>query len=595
MRELNFSLAFACAIVDELARSGVRRCVVSPGSRSAPLALAFAENAEIEDCSVLDERSAAFFALGLARESDEPVALVCTSGTAAANYLPAIVEAHYSGIGLIALTADRPPELRECGAGQTIDQTGLYSGYLRFYAELPVPIADDHVLRTVRALCDRACAAANGSPRGPVQLNAVFREPLAPLENPEQSAALARLSELALRGREKSPLVRVSASAPPVPTPADLDELEEKLRSEQAGWLVAGPLPENSELREAIAELSRALDWPLLAEPLSQLRCGMHDRERLVDAHDAVLRCESFADENAPRVVLRFGDMPTSKAVRLFLERHPEILQIAICPHDWPEPTALATQLVRGDPLRVSRELLRRCEPRTRKQGEFTRIWFDAGQRARGTLDRVLKQTDELSEPETVRALARTLPTGTQLICASSMPVRDVDAFWPSSGSVVRFVANRGANGIDGTLSCALGHACGSRAPSVLLIGDLALLHDVGALALARRVDVNLTVVVIDNDGGGIFEMLSVADAAKPQAYERHFGTPHGLRLSEVVSGFGVTCSEVGDAKDLETALGTALAHPGLDFLIVRTDRKRNAALHRELFESVRQALIQGT
>jgi 2-succinyl-5-enolpyruvyl-6-hydroxy-3-cyclohexene-1-carboxylate synthase len=587
VRELNRNLAWCAALAEELARSGVRHAVVSPGSRSAPLALAFAAEAAIRDWSILDERSAAFFALGLARASRSPVALVCTSGTAAANYLPALVEAQLSRVPLIALTADRPPELRDCGADQVIDQVKLYAGVVRWYHELPLPEPGEALLRHARAGAARAAACALGPIPGPVHLNVPLREPLDAAEVAGDREALASLSPLAREGRADGAFTRSESAAQRLPARA-LDTLATRLAQCERGWLVAGPC-DAPDLAPALAELAGRLGWPLVAEPLSQLRCGKHARDALLDAHDTVLRCAEFADAHVPEIALRFGAPPTSKACRMFLERHPQVDQWIVDPYGWSDPSALASAILRSDPGTLARDLLERIQPRPRSA--FARAWQAAGARARSALDARLDASAELVEPEVVRALAEAVPDGVTVFLASSLPVREADLFWPASARRLRFVANRGANGIDGTFSCALGTAA-SGAPTLLLSGDLALLHDASGWVGALRSGVDLCAVVLDNGGGGIFELLPAASSLPREVFERHLAAPHGLDLVAALRGFGVRAQRVTRAKTLVEEVRAALARPGIDVLVVPGDRQANARLHAELMAAAAQAVL---
>ena len=592
MQRVNRNLIWAGALVDELARCGLRHACTSPGSRSAPLALTFAAHPEIHDRSILDERSAGFFALGLARASRGPVALVCTSGTAAANYLPAVIEAHYSHVPLVLLTADRPPEDRDCGAGQTIDQVELYGPYVRYFAELPPPDLQPTLLRLLRRVACRAAAAAVGGPPGPIHLNVPFREPLAPVAIPEDVQIAEGLDPLSRDGRVRDAMTHVvPAEAPRVPR-NEVEQLAKRIAREPQGWLVAGPLDATPELSIELTRLARASGWPLLADPLSQLRSGPHDRALLVDAHDAVLCAEAFVETHLPRAVVRFGAMPTSKSYRLLLERHPEITQIVVDPWGWSDPTALASELVRADPSALARALAADLEAlRPAPASEFAEHWIHAGRTARRILDSALAEQAGLSEPAAVRTLADSLPDGATLFVASSMPIRDVDLLWPGSARSLRVLANRGANGIDGTVSSALGSAVGCGTPLVLLVGDLALLHDWTGLLLAREQDIDATIVVLDNNGGGIFEFLPVASVVKREIFERHFAAAQGVDLCAALQGFGLACSVVENAEALRSAIEASLQNPGVQLVLVRADRRENLELHRKLSEAVARAL----
>jgi 2-succinyl-5-enolpyruvyl-6-hydroxy-3-cyclohexene-1-carboxylate synthase len=350
---------------------------------------------------------------------------------------------------------------------------------------------------------------------------------------------------------------------------------------------VAGPA-DDPQLAPALVELAERLGWPILAEPLSQLRCGAHARDALVDAHDALLRCSRFADAHLPDLVLRFGAPPTSKAYRLLLERHPAIEQAIVDPHGWSDPSALAALVLRADPSALALDLCERISRRPRSA--FARAWIDAGRRARALLDARLDQVEALCEPAALRALAECAPDGATVFLASSLPVREADLFWPASGRRVRFVANRGANGIDGTLSCALGTAAAG-APTLLVSGDLALLHDASGWVTAARSGLDLCAVVLDNDGGGIFELLPAARTVPRELFERHLAAPHGLDLVAALRGFGLRALRVTRAKQLVEELCAALARPGIDVLVVPSDRRANAALHAELMDAVAAAV----
>jgi 2-succinyl-5-enolpyruvyl-6-hydroxy-3-cyclohexene-1-carboxylate synthase len=590
VRALNRNLAWCSALADELARGGVRHAVVSPGSRSAPLALALALEPAIRDHALLDERSAAFFALGLARAAREPVALVCTSGTAAANYLPALIEAHHSRVPLIALTADRPPELRDCEAGQVIDQVKLYGSAVRGYHELPLPEPDAGLLRHARAAVARAVALACGGIPGPVHLNVPLREPLDAAEVGADRSALESLPALAAAGRGERPFTRAQRAAPARLEPRALAGLAERVRATERGWLVAGPC-DAPGLAPALAALAERIGWPLLADPLSQLRCGPHPRGALVDAHDALLRSLSFFSRNRPEAVLRFGAPPTSKAYRTLLESDPRIAQWTVDPHGWSDPSALASELLRCDPVALASDLAEQLSVRTR--GAFARTWIDAGRRARAALDAQLDAQPSPCASAAVRALAEAVPGGTTVFLASSLPVREADLYWPTSGRALRFVANRGANGIDGTFSCALGTAAAG-APTLLLCGDLALLHDASGWAAAARAGVDLCAVVIDNDGGGIFELLPAARSFPRDVFERHLAAPHGLDLVGALRGFGLRASRVSRAKELAEEVRAALQRPGVDVLVVPSDRRAHAAGHSARMQAAAAAVEAG-
>jgi 2-succinyl-5-enolpyruvyl-6-hydroxy-3-cyclohexene-1-carboxylate synthase len=573
----NRNTALASAMVEELARCGVRRAVISPGSRSTPLAIALWREPRIEVTVVLDERSAGFFALGTALATGRPAAVLCTSGSAAANLHPSIVEADEAGVPVIVLTADRPPELRDIGAGQTIDQLKLYGDAVRWFCEVGTHEADDDGLLHFRAVACRAYAVAAGDPRpGPVHLNVPWREPLAPTPVEGQVTAT---DPLALDGRGDAPLNAV-APARPHADEALLDRIAERMESCGRGLIVAGRQYE-ARLAERIAALATAAGYPILAEPTSQLRRGPQDRSLVISSYDHIARERPGHLE--PRLILRIGDLPTSKPLRQWLAAIGGLEQIVIDPvGEWREPTRRAETIVRADPLVTARSLserLLRMRPGASAiaGSPFAVAWLEADRAVREAVDDRLERLEELSEPGIWSALGRALRDGDSVLAASSMPVRDLEAFLRPGPEGVRFAANRGANGIDGLVSTAAGLAAASGARTWAVLGDLALFHDLGGLAVARDLP-DLRLVVIDNSGGGIFHFLPQAEAMAEAEFEALLGTPAGLDPEAAASMFGLTVVVPESPAELDEAL-TGEAR----MIVVRTDRERNLELHREL------------
>jgi 2-succinyl-5-enolpyruvyl-6-hydroxy-3-cyclohexene-1-carboxylate synthase len=580
----NGNTALASAMVEELARCGVRNAAVSPGSRSTPLALALWRQPAIDVEVVLDERSAAFFALGTALATRTPAVVLCTSGSAAGHLHPAVIEADEASVPLIALTADRPPELRGIGAGQTIDQLKLYGEAVRWFCEVGTHEADNEGLLHFRSVACRAYAAAAGDPRpGPVHLNVPWRDPLAPL--PVEGDVTAT-DPLALEGRGERPLSAV-ARAPARPEAALIDELAERIEEAPRGLIVVGRQPDPS-LGEPLSRLAAVAGYPILAEPTSQLRRGPHDRSLVVSAYDAVARARPA--ELEPELILRLGDMPTSKTLRQWLASITDLRQVVVDPAaDWKEPTRRAETLLRADPVALAESLgerlvLRRSGASATAGAPFATAWLDADQAARRAVVEELGRVDELSEPGAWLALGGALSDGDAVLAASSMPVRDLETFLEPGPERVRFLANRGANGIDGLVSTAAGIAAAST-PTWAVLGDLALVHDLAALTLLRDLP-NLRLLVLDNGGGGIFHFLPQAEALPEDEFEALLGTPSPVDLTQALELFGLSWEAPGDPADLERALaGEARA------VIVRTDRRRNVELHRSLSEAAVAAL----
>jgi 2-succinyl-5-enolpyruvyl-6-hydroxy-3-cyclohexene-1-carboxylate synthase len=581
MDPTNANTALASAFVEELARGGLRQAVVSPGSRSTPLAVALWRQPEIEASVILDERSAAFFALGAAQATGLPVAMLCTSGTAAANCHPAICEADESAIPLIALSADRPPELRGIGAGQTIDQLKLFGSSVRWFCEVGTHGADDDGLLHYRSVACRALAAARGEQRpGPVHLNLPWREPLAPI--PVEGAVTAT-DPLALEGRGGRPLTAVT----PIdmePSAFLLDEVAAHIAGARCGVIVAGRQLD-PELREPLAALARAAGFPILAEPTSQIRCGPHDRSHIVTTYDHLLRDERFRQSVRPDLVLRFGEMPTSKPLRAWLADSGAD-QIVVDPRcGWNEPTRRAAALLRAEPTELASGWAARLVGEERPAPSW---WLEAEAAARSALNDALDGLDEITEPGLHLALGRAHRDGDLLYTASSMPIRDQESFLPSTGTDALFLCNRGANGIDGIVSSGIGAAHASGRPTTIVTGDLGLLHDVGGLASLRDVSTPVRIVAIDNDGGGIFGFLPQAEALPGEEFEALLGTPRGVDVAKAAELFGLPHRRLEALADLSNALAA-----GTGLIEVKSDRRTNAALHRRLNQAVAAAAGQ--
>jgi 2-succinyl-5-enolpyruvyl-6-hydroxy-3-cyclohexene-1-carboxylate synthase len=595
------------ALVDELVRSGVRHFCVCPGSRSTPLALTIANHPTARLWMHLDERSAAFFALGLAKALRQSVALVCTSGTAAANFLPAVVEAFYARVPLVVLTADRPHELRDAGAPQTIDQIRLFGSHVKWFVDLAEPEATPDQLRYVRTVACRAVATAQRGPAGPVHLNCPYREPLIPVPGAERA-----LSDQRPDGR---PYVAVTPGLR-LPDTGLVTALAADLQATRRGLIVCGP-QDDPALAQAVTKLAGALGYPILADPLSGVRHGRHDRTLVLDCYDAFLRDSAFVERFAPQVVLRFGAMPTSKPVLLYLQRHHGCRQIVVDGDGgWNEPTLLATDVIHADGRLLCEALVAAMSgPREQRaadqggtfsasseaaessadqrpaadQSAWVAVWRAADQLAREAIATRLAVLDELFEGKVFAELAELLPAGTVLYTGNSMPVRDLDTFFPGGERPARILANRGANGIDGVVSSALGASAAAAEPVVLVIGDLSFYHDSNGLLAAMRHRLNLTIVLLNNDGGGIFSFLP--QAAHPEHFETLFGTPHGLDFRPLAEMYGARFTRVATWDAFRAAVRGGIAAGGLCVVEVPTKRDRNVTLHRELWPIVSAAL----
>ncbi len=582
------------AFVDELVRCGVRHFCVCPGSRSTPLALTIARHPEARLWMHLDERSAAFFGLGMVKATREPVVLVCTSGTAAANFMPAVVEASYARVPLIVLTADRPHELRDCGAPQTIDQIRLYGSHVRWFVDMAEPDATPDLLRSARTVACRAVATARRGPAGPVHINWPFRDPLIPDRLPGGPALDERP-----HGR---PYVEVDGGVRVLPTTA-VAALAGELRAARHGVIVCGA-QDDPELPAALARLAARLGYPILADPLSGVRCGRHDRTHVLDHYDAFLRDATFVVRHIPEVVLRFGAFPASKPVLQYLQQHSGACRQIVVDGDagWNEPTGFAAEIVHADGRLLCEAItavldvpaaIDHMNMNVPDAGATGCAWFTEWQEAERVTHRTLvthfESMSELFEGKVFAELAGLLPDGAILYTGNSMPVRDLETFFPGGAHAVRVLANRGANGIDGVISSALGAAAGG-APLVLVIGDLSFYHDSNGLLAAKLHQLNATIVLLNNDGGGIFSFLP--QAADPEHFEALFGTPSGLDFQPLAETYGARFRRVSTWEDFRAAVRHGLSAEGLHVVEVPTDRTRNVTLHREIWRAVSAALV---
>jgi len=570
--------AFAGRFFAALAEAGVAHVVISPGSRSTPLAISAERCAGLRTWIELDERAAAFFALGIGKSTGIPAALVCTSGTAAANYLPAIVEAHHARVPLVVLTADRPSELRDFGAGQTIEQPGLYGRHPRWAVEVPIAESGDGALRLAASLAARAVEQAAGTPAGPVHLNWPLREPLAPSvawTARAGAAATGAASAAEATAAHSSPL-RFSR-AERVADPRDVDELVALVRSGARGVVVCGPIDSDDRRARALAAFAARAGWPLFADPASSLRGGAWtEGAPLFASGDLLARAPRFAAAFRPEAVVRVGDPPVSKAQRLWLETAaPAAVWWLDEGGQWGEPSLQATRVVRGGAASLLEGAARRlaeAPPSASASGRWLDAIAAADAQGRRAFASAIRDPANFSGLAVAEAVARGLPAGAQLFASNSMPIRLLDLALPVQAAPLRVLCNRGASGIDGVTSTALGVAAATARPTVLFTGDLAFLHDLTGLLLARREAIPLAIVVLDDDGGGIFSFLPVAEQGEGVAFERLFRTPHGLDLARAASLFELDYAEATSAEAVAEALAAGLARRRVSIVHVRID-----------------------
>ena len=573
----NTNSVWASILAATLQRLGLTTAVICPGSRSTPLAVAFARHPQIEAIPVLDERSASFFALGIAKRTHRPVVLVCTSGTAGANFYPAIIEAKESRVPLIVLTADRPPELRDCHSGQTIDQVKLYGNYPNWQTELAVPSLDIKLLRYLRQTIIYAWELSHLPTPGVVHLNIPFRDPLAPIPELETEVFKSQVqTEEFFAGI--TPYIQTQTSSIP-----NLETIIEKWLQSERGIIIAGVAQpqQPEEYCSAIAHLSKLLKFPVLAEGLSPVRNYAQLNPYLISTYDLILRNQQLAKPLTPEIVIQIGDLPTSKELRTCLE--------SIQPEQWiidPSHHNLDSLHNQTQHLRLSIEQLsfvaqkyllsRQAQdnrPNETQNSSYLELWCNSEASVRSSIDKKMISMQELFEGKLAWLLSQTLPPKTPIFISNSMPVRDVEFFWTPNNSEIQPFFNRGANGIDGTLSTALGIAHRHQS-SIMLTGDLALLHDTNGFLLRNKFFGSLTIILINNNGGGIFEMLPIFKFDPP--FEDFFATPQNINFADLCTTYNVDYELITSWEHLQRLLNP-LPTTGIRVLELRTNRKTDA------------------
>ncbi len=556
---MDVTQSFAATFVDELAAQGVEFACISPGSRSAPIAIALQRHPKIRVYVHIDERSGSFFGVGVAKGTGKPVVLLSTSGTAAAEFHAAVVEASHSQTPLIVLTADRPPELRDVGANQSIDQQRLYGTAVRWFFDPGPPVEAANASRVWRRLAARAYAEAA---TGPVHINLPFREPLVPTPG-EVPVAEGAAGQSVSAGRT-------------LPTPGQVTTLASALQRAQRPLVVAGEMRDGDRLAPALSRLG----LPVLAEPSSQLRRA--ETGAAVESYEALLRA-GWSLQHGPDLVIRLGGTPTSKVLSAWLAATSAPTFLIDPDRTWRDPDQVASHVVACDPQALM-EALPAMDRRAWREE-----WVSAGKRATAAIAATFVSTS-MHEGHIVRALASRMPDNAQVFIGSSMPIRAADSFWPHAKTQQRFFGNRGASGIDGLVSTGLGLAAGrSNVPTVLLLGDLSLYHDMNGLWAVRRHGLRATIIVCDNNGGGVFNFLP--QAQHQDVFEELFATPLGLDFAQVARLYDLVYSPVTDRGGLEPAIADAVAAQAPTLVVVKFKREDSVNGHRTCWEAAAAAL----
>lgn len=566
---------YTANFVDELSKSGITDAVISPGSRSTPMAMSLTEHPDLNQWVVIDERSAAFFALGMAKKTKRPVTLVCTSGTAAANYFPAIVEAHYSRVPLVVLTADRPHELRDVGAPQAIEQIKLYGDYVKWFQEMALPEADSSMLQYARSRASRAVNTAQEGNAGPVHVNFPLREPLIPdftLDNLWGQLTLQAYYPVNTGERRLSP--------------DQVNQLSQKLHSSQKGLIVCGPQTE-TDFAAAVVKLAAAWGLPILADPLSHVRSGQHPKENIIEGYDAILRNEMIREQLKPDYIIRFGAMPVSKPYLFYVKEHHDVPQYIVENEaGYREPAGNRTEFIYADPVMLCHDLAGSNDITSDEN------WLTAWKTMNDVAKKHLLEdvdTHSLTEGNAVQNLLEMIPDKSSLYVGNSMAVRDLDTFFMTTSKKVDILANRGANGIDGMLSSGAGAAAVGD-PVTLLLGDLSFFHDSNGLLAAKHYNVNLTVLLINNNGGGIFSFLPQVN--HEEHFEALFGTPLDIDFQQMVDMYGGKYCNVSSGAELKDALYTSWHSQGLSVIEVNTERTVNMEWHRKKWRLIEEELL---
>lgn len=570
----NRNTVWSRIFVDELARCGLSAVCIAPGSRSTPLTLAFAENKDIKIYSHLDERSAAFFALGLALAEDKPVAMVCTSGTATANFFPAIIEAAQSNVPLLILTTDRPHELRHSGANQTIDQIKMYGDQVLWSVEVAIPEADppDVAVRNLRTLACRAYARANGLVKGAVHLNFPFRKPLEPTP--------VELDNTDIYVADTRPLTEISRGIL-LPTIAQTDELVSAINQYERGIIVCGTRCPEGDFPQAVAELSRSSGYPIFADPLSNVRYGDHQKDIvMVGGYETLLHNGAMLPDS-PDVIIRFGNVPTSNWLNTYLDKISPAYRFHIKENGlWADDSHRTTHFIQANEALLCQHISARLNPRQHSQWQSQIATLENA--AWDVLENEL--SSDYFDGAVLADIFDILPSQASLFIGNSLPVRHLDQFARPTLKNIRVFGNRGASGIDGVVSSALGAGA-----DVLVIGDISFYHDMNGLLAIQRCERKITLVLLNNDGGGIFHRLPIAKFDPP--FTDLFITPHGLNFEHAARFYGLNFTSVEDSESFRQAF---LSSPQSTIIEVKTDAKRDFARRNEIIKTVKDKIYQG-
>ncbi|MCU7494697.1 MAG: 2-succinyl-5-enolpyruvyl-6-hydroxy-3-cyclohexene-1-carboxylic-acid synthase [Ignavibacteria bacterium] len=575
--------------VKELADKGVKYACISPGSRNTPLTLAFSSNKEIKTHILVDERSNGFFALGLARASGTPVALVCTSGTAVAEFYPAIIEAFQQNIPLIVCTADRPPELQNCGANQTIHQNNIYKNHIFWSANAGLPALSSKKLSFIRSLAKKAFLES--SAKGPVHVNFPFRKPLEPfIFTDEVNETLLRGEDT---GRNAVSSVKEPASMKAKAMNSPMDIIYNKLKASQKCIILTGPDEPSETLPCSLQNLASVFGLPILADGASQLRYGSHDKKNVFINFEGFLRSKEFSKKIEPELILHFGRTMTSKGMEIFLENTTSEYCIINEMGNIFDPFNKSAQVLQLNPGEFCLGMVKKAEREgfLRKDSSWLELFRNAELKAERLKQELILSAEFPFEGRIISETISLMPQDSNLMISNSMPIRDLDYFAPRLNCHINVFNNRGASGIDGIISTALGIAQATQKPTVLFTGDLAFYYDMNGLLASKKYSIPLVVVLINNDGGGIFQMLPVSECDE-KLFKNCFQTPQELDYSHFVKGYGGDFRDVKSWQDFKSSFTRALKNEGLSVLQLKTDPKKSTSLRRHFWKEVSKSIL---
>lgn len=588
--KINRNILWTETFVKELSSAGVKYACISPGSRNTPLTLAFANNKKIKSFIHIDERSCAFFGLGLAKSSRSPVALVSTSGTATAEFYPAIIEAYQQRIPLIVCTADRPPELLDCGANQTINQNNLYKNHIRWFIDvgLPEPIA--RRIKHIKVVARRAVYESLIRAKGPVHLNFPFRKPFEPdtFTDDVNQEILELANELSFDKEEffKEDDKNISNEKWFI-------EIFNHLKNHEKGLIIAGPENYDPAFHKKCQELSMELGYPILADGASQLRFGGHDKNNVLSNFEGFLRSEYFVSNNKPDIILQFGRTITSKALDIYLEKCSAARFMINEFGDWFDPSNKATAAIACKPFLFCEKMLEiiRSEKIERKINGWLNIFLEAEKISNSIKDEIINESDFLNEARIIPEIVKDLPENSHVMISNSMPIRDFDYFAGNINKNITIFNNRGASGIDGIISTALGIAADCNKPTFLITGDLAFYYDLNGLLAAKKYSLPLIIILINNNGGGIFEVLPISKYK--DVFDEFFLTPHFLDFSYFVKAYSGNYSLIKDWETFHETFFSALNANNFSVLEIKTDSVESLKLRKKYWQEIEKQLMQ--